>query len=746
LIAARVDLPRVAATVIDVHDGATAEFFADLLHRAPLAAVAVRTFSRCTRPPSELRSGQAWRDVRSLQPVAAGIAAWTTSDDVSRAPDAALRGVFDLRAPAVAAGLAEILRLRVPFVFHDAKHDLFNLWSLGIDTDLPSIYDTWVVGACLHLGEYHKRLRTPTSADPATQIGADLDARADRENTLSLAGQCAEFGVACAYASYGINAESNELPHLADGALLGDRHVDRAAADAESVLRLFAAQQPAIVRRGLQHHLETVEFPFVVANARIEWNGVHVDAERLDLLREATSNAANHFAAKLQSAGVNPPGSADSFLAVMRRAGLAEHFETGAGLSDSRLRLLESLSPTIRAFRLHRRYSRLASEEWLSGTLAGADGRVHPIHTQLGAATGRNTCSAPNLAGIGRVLRPVVTAPHGRAIVEFDYAQIEVGVAAAEHDDPDLIAAYNSGDVYVVMAQRFYAGELTDREKTLSTTDFRCARPDLREAMKTFVLSVFYNVQAPTLAVRFGISIAKAESERQRFLDLYPALRRRLEQSVAFGMARGYATIVSGLRRGADRRATARSWVRNYLRNTPIQGSAAVVFKRAVVLLDREFRGTDTKLILPVHDAIVIECDRGGLDHVAERAATLLRHALRSAYPRLQPKVSANRADPSCWNKDGHSESLREFLSDPDLDLDAPQRDRTAARVELPQAGAPNSAESTVTGSMAFLDGEEAGVLFEQLVGIHARDQSALVWPIDFDAQHDEIHGEGCGV
>jgi len=105
-------------------------------------------------------------------------------------------------------------------------------------------------------------------------------------------------------------------------------------------------------------------------------------------------------------------------------------------------------------------------------------------------------------------------------------------------------------------------------------------------------------------------------------------------------------------------------WTTNFLINTPIQGSAAVVFKHALVLPDRQFRRTRTLLVLPVHDSILIECDLDELDQVARVAECLMQLAVRTYYPALQPRVDINKVDPTCWNKDGHSDSLQRFLED----------------------------------------------------------------------------------
>ncbi|MEO6595303.1 MAG: DNA polymerase, partial [Planctomycetota bacterium] len=637
---------REIRVVTSADDGAE---LLNLLLAAPIAAIALDSEFRFDRAPVRLRSGKVWNDIRAQRPICFSLAALVT-DHGSRA---IVQAVLDVRRPGVARVLEEILRLRVPFVFHYSKAELFSLWSLGLDPDFPSLYDTHLAAACLHLGEHHRRIKQP--ADVGQRVQAEADKAKAHAHLLSLRGQCAQYGMAYPF--------STSKEELRDRFLrLGDEDLDRrlieyAAADAEWTLRLYLAQQAAIVADGLHTHLHTVEFPFAVANARMEWNGVPCSQERLQQLALGARQAATHYADILREHGVTTPGSRKQFLNLMTEVGLRHHCQRDGNDSteDTVLEPIEHLHPAIRAFRLHGRYRRMASEEWLAGALTGADGRMHPDHAQLGATTGRNSCRNPNLAGIGRVLRPVVVAPTGRALIELDYSQIEVGVAAAEHDDPDLIAAYNSGDVYASMAQRFYAAEVSPTHRTLPPSEFKKLHRDLRDRMKTFVLAVLYNIQPPAIAARFGISQREAAAERERFLDLYPRLKQRLAESSSYGAVRGYATVVSGLRRQRSTKGRPDTWTKNFLRNTPIQGSAAVVFKHAIVLLDREFRGTPVQLVLPVHDSILIECDRQDLDEVCERAAALMRHALRHYYPKLQPRIDVNRVDVTCWNKDGRS-------------------------------------------------------------------------------------------
>ena len=131
--------------------------------------------------------------------------------------------------------------------------------------------------------------------------------------------------------------------------------------------------------------------------------------------------------------------------------------------------------------------------------------------------------------------------------------------------------------------------------------------------------------------------------------------------AVEDGRVRGYAAIVGGLRRqiAGGHKAV------NRLINTPVQAAAGVVFREAVVRLYQHFRGTATKLIQPVHDAVVIECVADQISRVATEASQLMIDSVRKYYPALHPRVDVNSATPSCWNKDGRADSLDRFLADP---------------------------------------------------------------------------------
>ena len=175
------------------------------------------------------------------------------------------------------------------------------------------------------------------------------------------------------------------------------------------------------------------------------------------------------------------------------------------------------------------------------------------------------------------------------------------------------------------------------------------------------MLAVLYNMQAQAVADRFGIPLGDAERQRQAFLDCYPSIKSAMVSIVEDGRARGYAAIIGGLRR----RISAGPKAVNQLINTPIQAGAGVVFREAVVRLYQHFKGSTTKLILPVHDAVLFECDIDNLGPVGREASEIMKDTVRKYYPVLSPRVDINDAASHCWNKDGHSDSLDRFLADP---------------------------------------------------------------------------------
>ena len=225
----------------------------------------------------------------------------------------------------------------------------------------------------------------------------------------------------------------------------------------------------------------------------------------------------------------------------------------------------------------------------------------------------------------------------------------------------------NGKDVYCAMVRGFYADRLSPEDLALPDKEFGKRFAPYRDTMKIFTLAIIYNITPFGLSHQLGISVQRAAEERARFLAMFPVLDRALREVSAYGAIRGYAQLCTGLRRHRARRGRPTPWEVNWLRNTPIQGSASVVFKVAGNRLRRRYQHYGARLILPLHDAYVFECPLVHLEVVGRITAEVMTGTVQEYYPVLDPRVDVNIEQPHCWNKDGKSRSLELWLEDPDL-------------------------------------------------------------------------------
>jgi DNA polymerase-1 len=272
----------------------------------------------------------------------------------------------------------------------------------------------------------------------------------------------------------------------------------------------------------------------------------------------------------------------------------------------------------------------------------------------------------PNVGGVGRALRPLVVPgdPAAWGIGEVDLSQIEVMIAAAYTGDDVLLGMVNGRDVYSAMVRAYYAGDLTHEQVALPDAEFKARFRPLRDRMKVYTLAIIYGITDIGLARQLGIPEWRAADERARFLAMFPTLARVLREASEYGAIRGYAELCTGLRRHRARAGRPTAWERNWLVNTPIQGSACVAFKLAGNRLRRRYRPYGARLILPLHDAYVFECPLVHLAAVAALTAEVMRGAVQELFPALDPRVDVNVDHPHCWNKDGKHRSLEAWLDD----------------------------------------------------------------------------------
>jgi DNA polymerase-1 len=419
---------------------------------------------------------------------------------------------------------------------------------------------------------------------------------------------------------------------------------------------------------GVLHHLVTVEMPWVTTNARMIWRGVRVDRDKARRASEACDRHLATLAPRLAAAGLNNVRSHKQLTQYFENHGLLPLFRRGGSFSfDKRqLETLENCHPAIRLVRMTRRVLDLRKEKILDGVFEGADGRHHPDHRQLGTHTGRQTCRWPNVLGLARIFRPLIVPEPGRGIGEVDLSQIEVGIAGAVYRDDRLVEMFNSGDVYSAMAQGFYADDIPEPDRALSSGAFKVKYKYFRDRMKACTLGIIYGVTPHGLALQLGVDAGQAAGLLGRFFGMFPALREAQDEAGQYGVLRGYVSTATGLRRHRPRVAGApSSWERNWMTNLPVQGTAAMVFKAAGNRLDRLYRRHDAWLILAVHDAYVYEAPLEVLGEVGELTQRVMCETVEEYFPELRPRAEVNETHPECWNKEGHADSLERWMEDP---------------------------------------------------------------------------------
>jgi DNA polymerase-1 len=418
----------------------------------------------------------------------------------------------------------------------------------------------------------------------------------------------------------------------------------------------------------LLNHLTTVEMVWTRTTARMVWNGARVD---MALCRDAWAASDRHLAVlqpQLDSFGIGNVRSPTQLKQFFGQINLLELFRRHGKYTFDKKQLatVRDRHPAIPLIQAARRVYELKKERILTGEFIGADGRVHPDYGQLGAHSGRQTCRWPNLLGLGRLFRPFVIPEPGYGIGEVDLSQIEVGIAAAVYNDGELIRMFNTGDVYAAMAQHFYRNELPDADCNLPSYEFKKKHGGMRNRMKNCTLGMIFGVTAHGLAIILKTPEHVAAALQERFMSMFPTLRDALAATAMAGGLCGYAATVSGLRRYRKSSDFVLSqWEANWMKNQPVQGSAATVFKAAGNRLDKLYQQYGARLIVPMHDAFVFEAPLDVLNEAAELTGRVMRETVQEYFPVLRPKVDVNIEKPECWNKEGHADSIRHWIQDP---------------------------------------------------------------------------------
>ena len=413
------------------------------------------------------------------------------------------------------------------------------------------------------------------------------------------------------------------------------RATEYAAEDADCTLSVHQALYPRIAADAkLKHVYETIELPVLPVLLRMERNGVMLDSAKLErqsheLGKEMLEIEQKAYAAAGQPFNLNSPKQIQEIL--FERQKLPVKKKTPSGQPSTDEDVLSELAldyPLPKLLLEYRSLAKLKSTytDKLPKMVNATTHRVHTTYSQSGAVTGRLASNDPNLQNIpirtpaGRRIREAFVAPPGWKIVSADYSQIELRIMAHISGEPALKRAFERGDdVHRATAAEVFGVEV---EKVTA---------DERRAAKAINFGLIYGMSAFGLAQNLGIERATAQAYIDSYFARYPAVRRYMEETRERARKDGYVETVAGrrlwlpeIRSGSPQR---RQGAERAAINAPMQGTAADLVKLAMAAVQRwlDASGLRTKLIMQVHDELVLEAPEDELEKVKERVRALMQ-------------------------------------------------------------------------------------------------------------------------
>ena len=432
-------------------------------------------------------------------------------------------------------------------------------------------------------------------------------------------------------AAYVLNPQGNfDLRSLA-AQYLGD---NTTGSDVELAFRMKPVLEEKLRASDSERLFSGIEMPLAAVLADMEEAGFLIDRAGIAGYGDLISEKSTALAAEIcDEAGVefniNSPKQLGEVLFESLSLPYGRKTKTGYSTNAD---ILEKLAPDYKIVRDVLEYRKLTKlySTYVVGLLKVADenGRIHTQFKQTGTATGRLSSAEPNLQNIpirtdeGRELRKYFIAAPGRVLIDADYSQIELRLLAHISGDAAMISAFTHGaDIHTSTAAAVFGVAPED------------VTPELRKRAKAVNFGIVYGIGDFSLAGDLGIPVKQARAYIQSYLASYPDVAAYLKDIVAEAHAKGYVTTLFGRRRYipeiSGHNAMQRKFGERVAMNSPIQGSAADIVKIAMLGVSRRLAAEelDAKLILQVHDELIVEASKKD----ADRAAAILREEMEGA-------------------------------------------------------------------------------------------------------------------
>lgn len=423
-----------------------------------------------------------------------------------------------------------------------------------------------------------------------------------------------------------------------------DKATYYSAEDADYTFRLFEVMSPQLKPAGVDRLYEEIELPLAPVLGRMEQAGVNIDRDYLRGLSRTMEQKINGLVTKIYDAAgeefnLNSPAQLGHILFdILKLAPVRKTAKTAQRATD--VGVLEKLASEHPLPRLMLDYRQLAK---LKSTYVDAlvelthpkTGRVHTSFQQTIAATGRLSSTDPNLQNIpvrteeGRQIRKAfVPRDKDHVLLAADYSQIELRLMAHFSGDPALVSAFrDAADVHARTAAEIFG--IPESEVT----------SDQRRLAKTANFGIIYGVSAFGLSQQSDMSVGEAKTFIETYFKKYPGVRKFIDRTIAQARADGVVRTLFGRRRflpdiNSSNRQRREFAERNAV-NTPMQGTAADIIKKAMIEIDRQLyqNGKRSMMTLQVHDELVFDAHRSEVDWLKGVVKSCMENAVELQVP-----------------------------------------------------------------------------------------------------------------
>ncbi|MCR9922934.1 DNA polymerase I [Vibrio alginolyticus] len=417
-----------------------------------------------------------------------------------------------------------------------------------------------------------------------------------------------------------------------------------AAEDADVTLRLHNRLFANIEQdENLKTVYEEIEMPLVPVLSRIERTGVFIDemklsAQSVEITARLDELEKKAYEIAEQEFNMNSPKQLQAIL--FEKMGLPVVKKTPSGTPSTNEEVLQELAldyPLPKLILEYRGLAKLKSTytDKLPKMINPSTGRVHTSYHQAVTATGRLSSTDPNLQNIpirneaGRRIRQAFVAPSGHKILAVDYSQIELRIMAHLSGDQALLDAFRDGkDIHAATAAEIMGVSIED------------VSSEQRRRAKAVNFGLIYGMSAFGLAKQLGIPRGEAQAYMDTYFERYPGVMQYMEDTRSTAADKGYVETIFGRRlhlpeiksrNGMRRKAAERAAI-----NAPMQGTAADIIKKAMLLVDQwiqEEGNGRVKLLMQVHDELVFEVEESSLSEIESKVQKLMESAAELKVP-----------------------------------------------------------------------------------------------------------------